>query len=257
MEDFLQETKNQKQSAPRGLRYVFVLVLAIALLWQIVSFIQMQVSQYHESLTKDFKVIMAVTEPTGNEVLNALGESLNTKEDIVSVKLFSPQDGLAALQARNPRLTQSMLALGREQMPAYFEVHLSQQAIGNVRSYTQNLAVEYPQLSIKYSAELADMVFYSGLAERILTVLAVAVLVLFLIFMFLIEAYPVSARHYPQAVWIALLAGLLSVGIFVAIVYPLGMLSEPLKQFTTWSRQLALLVFCGLLGWTLGKWQRF
>ena len=81
---------------------------------------------------------------------------------------------------------------------------------------------------------------------------------LFLIFMFLVEAYPAKQnRHHLAAVWAALAAGGISVGLFVAVVYPTGVLMETLSQFTTVSRQLILLVFCGLLGWTLGKWQKF
>jgi len=258
MDDFLQDTPNKQPTIRKGLRYVFVLVFAIALLWQVVSFLQMQLNQYHQALVKDFRVILTVVEPLDNEVLNALGESLNMKEDISSVKLFSPADGLAVLQARNPRLAQAMVALGREQMPAYFELRLQHRALSNIRLFTKNLSAEYSQLSVKYSAEQADMIFYSGLCLRVVNITAVSVLVLFLIFMFLVEAYPAKqGDHCSSAVWVALLAGGISVGIFVAVVYPTGVLMETLSQFTTVSRQLILLVFCGLLGWTLGKWQKF
>ena len=78
MDDFLQETQKQSQTVRKGLRYVFVLVFAIALLWQVVSFIQLQLNQYHQALVKDFKVILTVAEPLDNEVLNALGQARRT-----------------------------------------------------------------------------------------------------------------------------------------------------------------------------------
>lgn len=261
MEDFLNEgsSRKRKTSAQRsGYRRVFVLVFAVAVLWQMVSFLQQQISQYHGRLVQDFKVVLPVVAPQDNEALTALGESLSTKTDIVSVKLFSPQDGLAVLQAKNPRLTQALVTLGREQMPAYFELRLNDKAINNVQSFVQNIAAEYPQLSVKYSAELASMIYYSGLCVRMINMAAVFALVLFVIFMFMVEAYPTSGKStILPTVGVGLVAGLLSFGLLTVVLYPVGELVEPLKQFTTAGRQGAIMGFCGLWAWTLGKWKKF
>lgn len=261
MEDFLQDKpKKAKGSAVvfRAYRRLFTLVFAVAVLWQGVSFLQMQLSSYHRALAADFKVLLAVTLPADNAALAALGESLSAKEDVKSVKLFSPQDALEALKTKNPRLTQALVALGREQMPAYFELKLADRAINNIRPFTQNLAAEYPQLSVKYSAEQADLAFYTGLCLRTVNLAAVFALVLFFAFMFMVEAYPVRGKaHVAGGVVSALLAGALSFAFFALLTYPTGLLVEALRHFTSVERQLALLVFCGLFGWTLGKWQKF
>lgn len=261
MNEFLQEDSTQSKKSStlsRGYGRVFVLVFAIAMLWQMISFIQMQLLQYHQALVKDVRIVMPVVGNLNNEALTALGESLNSKTDIRSVKLYSPQDGLAALQAKNPRLTQALVALGREQMPAYFEVHLTDRAINNIRSFAQNLAAEYPQLTVKYSAEQADMAFLSGLCLRTVNAAAILVLALFVCFMFMVEAYPVHGKsHTGGAVWAALLAAVLSFVILAAAVYPTGLLLKALETFTSIGRQVGLLIFCGLFGWTLGKWQKF
>ena len=188
MEDFLQEKPQpQKRAlASQSHRRLFVLVLAIALLWQVMSFMQLQLQQYHQQLVQDFKVLLTVSVSADNEALTTWGESLSAKEDITTVRLFSPQDGLAALQAKNPRLTAALVALVREQMPAYFELQLTPAAINNIRPFVQNIAAEYPQLSVKYSPEQADMIFYSGVCLRTLQLAAVFSLVLFVIFMFLV-----------------------------------------------------------------------
>jgi hypothetical protein len=258
MEEFLEEKPKQQANTIRGYRRLFLLVFSLALLWQVVGFIQVQLTQYHGALVNDFKMLLVVVDVPDNEALNTLGESLNSKDDITSVKLYSPQDALTALQAKNPRLTQALVALGREQMPAYFEIHLQSRAINNVESFVQNLAAEYPQLSVKYSPEMAEMIFYSGLCLRIVNVAALLALVLWVAFMFMIEAYPSrGANHNAGAVWVALLAGGLSFAILAVIVYPTGLLMPALENFTTIYLQMGLLVGCGLLGWTLSKWQKF
>ncbi len=261
MEDFLQEKPKKKKTNPvvfRGYRRLFVLVFAVAMLWQSVSFVQLQLSRYHKALTQDFKVVLALTRPQSHEELAALGESLSAKKDILAVKLYSPQDGLAALKSRNARLAEALVALGREQMPAYFEVKLADRAINNIRPFTQNLAAEYPQLSVKYSAQEADLAFYSGLCLRALHLACVLALVLFFAFMFMVEAYPSRGKaHLGGGVASALAAGVLSGAVWFGLVYPAGVLVQPLAAFTSPERQLGIWVFCGLLGWTLSKWQKF
>lgn len=261
MEDFLQEKPKRKKTSAvvfRGYRRLFVLVFAVAILWQAVSLLQKQLTQYHTQLVHSFKVILTVIQPQKNDVLTALGESLNGKEDILNVKLFSPQDAVAALKQKNPRLAESMVLLGHEQMPAYFELTLSNRAINNVRSFAQNLSAEYPQLSVKYSQAQADMAFYSGLCLRILNIACALALVLFFVFMFMVEAYPLRGKtHVTGAVISAVGAGVLSLAVFVLLAYPTGLLMPALEHFTSVERQMALCVFCGLFGWTLGKWQKF
>lgn len=261
MDDFLQEKpKKSKASAVvfRGYRRLFTLVFAVAVLWQAVSFLQMQLDNYHRALSDGFKLVLAVDGPQDNAALAALGESLSAKEDVLAVKLYSPQDGLEALKAKNARLTRALVALGREQMPAYFELKLSDRAINNIRPFAQNLAAEYPQLSLNYSPEQADMAFYSGLCLRTVNLAAAFALALFFAFMFMVEAYPVRGKaHVAGGVVSAVLAGVLSFGFFALLTYPTGFLVEAIRHFTTVERQLSLLVFCALFGWTLGKWQKF
>lgn len=261
MDDFLQEKPKKSKTSSvvfRGYRRLFVLVFAVAVLWQSVSFLQLQLSKYHHALADDFKLVLAVTQETDNASLAALGDSLSSKEDVLAVKLFSPQDALAALKIKNERLTQAVVALGYEQMPAYFELKLSNRAINNIRPFAQNLQSEYPQLSLKYSPRQAELAFYSGLCLRTLNLALVFGLVLFFAFMFMVEAYPVRGKaHVGAGVLSALLAGVLSLLFFMLLAYPTGFLMSALQHFTSVERQLGILVFCGLFGWTLSKWQKF
>ena len=261
MEDFL-ENKPKKKVITKvlfhGYRRLFVLVFAVALLWQGVSLLQDKLHGYHQALTQDFKVLLAVTANADNDALRVMGESLSAKEDIVSVKLFSPADGLVALQARNARLANALVTLGREPMPAYFEIKLTDRAINNMTSFAQNLAAEYPQLSVKYSAAQAQMAFVSGMLLRTVNMILVLALVLFMAFMFLVEAYPVRGKvHAKGGVISALLAWALSLGLLVLVLYPSGLLAEGLTPFTSVERQAGIAVFCALWGWTLSKWQKF
>lgn len=260
MKNFLEETATHKteRTAPANYWRSFFFILAVALLWQMISLVQLQISNYHQTLANDFKVILSVSGPLDNETLTGIGEQINAMEEVQEVKLFSPQDGLKVLQGKNPRLIQALLALGREPMPAYFELRLNKSAIASVQALTQQLATQYPQLSVKYSQEQANWVLYSGLGVRTLNIAAALALVFFLIFMFMVEAYPVTdCEHSLKSVWVGLLAGMLALGCLALLVYPTGLLSEDLRYFSTWERQVCLLVFCSLLGWTLGKWQKF
>ncbi|MBO7238302.1 MAG: hypothetical protein J6U96_03300 [Elusimicrobiaceae bacterium] len=260
MENFLEENFDGPKKTPsgRGYRRVFFFVLAIALLWQVVSFVQLQISMYHHSLAKDFKVLLPVTEPLENDALNAMGAAISSLPQVRSVKLFSPQDGLKVLQAKNPQLAEALVVLGREPVPTYFELRLTNGAISAIEAFTQQLVTQYPQLSVKYSQQQADMVLHSGLCLRTLNIAAALILVLFLIFMFMVEAYPTQEKKYNAGnMFAGLLAGLVACGLVVLLVYPTGLLAVSLQHFTTWERQICLLVFCGLLGWTLGKWKKF
>jgi hypothetical protein len=77
--------------------------------------------------------------------------------------------------------------------------------------------------------------------------------------MFLVEAYPSSQRqsHYIGAAVAGIVAAIASSLFFGGLLYPLGILSESVGAFTSIFRQLLILSFCGLLGWTLSKWQKF
>ena len=262
MEDFLQ-TKNpsnvQKQTRrPVGYVRLFFLITAVLLLGQVLSFLQLQISRYHQELTNDFKVVLTVISPLKEAGLRTLEEKLRAEHGVQQVRLFSSQDGLKMLQRKNPRLTQAVVALGREVMPVYFELRLQPGAINNIRPFMQHLSAQYPQLSAKYVPQQADMILYGGLCLRILYISAALALALLLVFMFLVEAHPIYVSFNAAASAAAGIgAALLALGLFAAAVYPTGLLTDSLHEFTTWGRQALGLCLGGLLGWTLGKWQRF
>ena len=257
MEDFLQE-KPKKKTHSVSFHRLFVFIFALALLGQVISFIHLQLSHYHQRLTQDFKVILTVSAPADNTLLSTWGESLSAKTDITEVRLFSPQDGLAALQTKNPRFAASLVTLGRDTMPAYFELKLTDAGISNVQSFVQNIAAEYPSLSVNYSAAQADMIFYTGLCLRVIQFAIILSLVCFVLFMFLVEAYPMRGKsHAPAALGYGALAGVLSLVGMCLLVYPTGFLMPALQHFTSVERQISIVVFCTLLGWSLGKWQKF
>lgn len=262
MEDLLQEKRPTSQSKklvpPRNYRRLFVLVLVIALLGQLVSFIQLQVSNYHHTLAQQFKIMLTATEPLDSPVLAEIENKLGALPQVQRVKLFSVQEGLQVLKKRNPRLVQALVALGREPMPVYFEVYVTDATLHHIRPFAQQLAVQYPELSLHYSPEQADMAFYSGLCLRSINILAALVWVLLLVFMFMVEAYALRVQ-LPRtgAVVTGVLASVVAFGLVVAVIYPTGLLSDALRHFTSWERQAGQLVLGGLLGWTLGKWQKF
>lgn len=258
MEDFLEDKPKKQKRAFRLHRRLFLLVFALAVLLQSLSFVQVQLGNYYHRLENDFKVILVVDGNFNNDVLTQMGESLSAKEDITDVKLFAPDDALAALERKNPQLTDAMLLMGKNKMPAYYELRLNFKAVNNIQLFIRNLASEYKELSPKYNLPHAQMIFYTGLCYKLLNMAAVFSLLLFLAFMFLVEAYPAAhVKHLRSGVVSGVLAGLCALAFFAVLIYPTGFLVSAFEHFTSWERQTLLLVFCGLLGWTLTKWQKF
>lgn len=257
------EGKKQKKSAPKQVfrlhRRLFLLVFAVAVLLQSVVFVDMRLGSYYREMDDNFKVLLTVNGGTDNQKLEEIGESLNQKRDITSVRLFSPQDALETVKRQNPQLTDALLLMGKNKMPAYFELKLNSRAINNIRPFIDNLAAEYPSLAPHYNFEHARLLFFTGLCAKLLHIAVIFALLIFLAFMFLVEAYPSNEvrAHYLGGAVSGVLAGLASCAFFAVLVFPTGFLVQAAGQFTTLGRQLLMLAFCGLFGWTLSKWQKF
>ena len=259
--DELFEPELKKGSTPKQIghlyRKLFLLVMAIALLGQCILLVDKGLQNYYQKLADSFKIILTVDGPVEADQLERWGQSLNEKEDVVSVRLFSPDDALVVVRHKNPQLVDSLLLMGKNQMPAYFEIRVTPRMLGNIRPFVDNLATQYEELTPHYNQQHARLAYYTGLYSKLLRVLMVLSLLGFLAFMFLVEASACSQGHALGGVIAGLLASLLCVGIVLGVLYPTGMLEGDWQQFTSWHRQVLLLVFCGLLGWTLSKWQKF
>ena len=238
-------------------RKLFLLVFAVALLVQGWLIIEKGLNDYYRQLADSFKVILTVDGPAEPAQLEEWGQTLNQKEDITTVRLLSPEDALAVVRHKNPQLVESLLQLGKNKMPAYFELTFKDKAIANIESLVDNLDGEYEQLTPHYDLSHAQLMFRVGLYAKLLRVLGALAVLGFLTFMFLIEAAPYEQQQAFSGLLSGLLAGVLSAVLVVVVVYPAGLLADMLTHFTTWPRQGLLVVFCGLLGWTLSKWQRF
>ena len=101
------------------------------------------------------------------------------------------------------------------------------------------------------------MLFYVGFAAKAVRILGALALLCLLAFMFLVEAFPYEQGHALGGVISGVLAGALSAVALGILICPLGPLADVLAYFTTWHRQVLLVVCCGLLGWTFSKWQKF
>lgn len=238
-------------------RKLFLLVFAVALLAQGWLLMEKGLSNYYRQLADSFKVILTVDGPAEAAQLEEWDQTLHQKEDITSVRLLSSDEALAVVRHKNPQLVESLLQLGKNKMPAYFELTFADKAIANIEPLVDNLDSEYEVLTPHYDISHAALLFRVELYTKVLRMLGALALLGFLTFMFLVEAAPYTQQRAFSGLLAGLLAGVLS-GVFVAVVvYPVGLLTDMLPYFTTWPRQGMLVVFCGLLGWTLSKWQRF
>ena len=259
--DELFEPELKKESAPKHIghlyRKLFLLVMSIALLGQGILLVDTGLRNYYQKLASSFKIILTVDGQADSTQLENWEQSLKQKEDITEVRLFSPEDALEVVRHKNPQLVDSLLLMGKNQMPAYFEIEVTSRTLGNIRPFVDNLAAQYEELTPHYNAQHAHLASYTGLYSKLLRALVVLSLLGFLAFMFLVEAAAHQHGHAWGGVAAGLLAALLSAGRVIAVLYPAGVLGDTVQQFTTWHRQVLVLVFCGLLGWTLSKWQKF
>lgn len=238
-------------------RKLFLLVFAIVLLVQGLLGVEKGISDYYCWLASSFKIILTVEEPASQEQLTAWQTELARQEAVDQVRLFTPQEALAVVRHQNPQLADSLLALGKNQMPAYFELRLKEQAFCNVRALTDNLSARYEHFSVQVSQAQATLLFYTGLAAKLLRGLSILALISFLAFMFLVEAAPYPQENAWSGLLAGALAGVLSAVLLAVVLYPLGLLTDFWVYATSWHRQVAVLVFSGLLGWTFSKWQKF
>ncbi len=261
MDELFEETKPKQRTRSKQVghlyRKLFLLVFSIALITQALLFVDKGLEDYYNTLKESFKVILTVDAPAESTVLEQWGETLNQKQDITSVRLLSPEDALAVVQRKNPQLVDSLLLMGKNQMPAYFEITLSIPAINNIRPFVDNLNAEYEDLTPHYNEQHAQMLFYVGFASKLVRILGALALLGFIAFMFLVEAFPYEQGHALGGLLSGIFAGILSAGVLAALIYPVGHLADVFVYFTTWHRQVLLLAFSGLMGWTFSKWQKF
>ena len=262
MSDIFEDEKPSTRFSKQVLRLyrkLFLLVFGIALLWQSFIFVDMHLNAYYESLKNSFKVILTVPATVEAEQLTQLEENLKKQTDIQAVRLYSPQEALETVKRQNTQLVDSLLLMGKNKMPAYFEITLTPQAINNVRPFVDNLVAQYQELIPHYNVSHAQFVFYTGICAKMLRVVLVLTLLVFLTFMFLVEATPQRGEggHSFGGALSGMLAAALACGLFAVLVYPTGFLAQAVAQFTSLGRELLLVAFCGILGWTLSKWQKF
>lgn len=240
-------------------RRIFLLVFAIAIMLEGLLFVDSYLQHYYADLKDSFKIIFTVEKTLSNDDLSKIGESLNQKKDISSVKLFSPADGLEVVRAQNPQLAENMLLMGKNHMPAYFEVHVIPSLYASIEPFVDNVLAEQKLLSAHYSVEHASLASYVGLSAKLLRLVLVFSAIILLLFMFFVEAYPVAEeRSYALGGVVSGILACVCAGLFyVILLYPSGVLSGTITLFTTWGRQVLIVVLGGLLGWTLSKWQRF
>jgi len=263
MKDIFAEEKPaaaKKTKAGFRLHYkLFLLVFGVALLWQSLIFMDMRLTDYARTLQDSFKIILKINGPVDSATLTQIGESLNQKKDIASVKLYSPQEAMETVQKQNPQLVQAVLLMGKNKMPAYFEVKLTPQGMNNAEPLADSLAAEYAVLTPYYNRTHASFAFYAALCSKILRITLVVALLVFLLFMFLVEAAQAerSFAYTLGGVVSGMLAGVLAAGVMALFIFPTGLLVPAVAAFTTWGRQILLVTFCALMGWTLAKWQKF
>ena len=143
-ENFLEEKpKNAKppKQVFRLHRRLFLLVFAVAVLFQSVLFLQTCLNRYYRALDRDFKIILTVSKKMDNAALANLGDSLNQKTDITEVKLFSPQDALETVRKQNPQLADSLLLMGKNKMPDMSELNrlMSQSSAPDMKALQEML----------------------------------------------------------------------------------------------------------------------
>ena len=187
-EDFFSDAQTRQAASCKHVfrlhRRLFLLVFAVAVLWQSLLLIDMRLEQYYRELNDSFKVILTLPDNTAPEKLSHLQEFLKNQAEVATVKFVSPSEALNEVRRQNPQLVESLLFMGQNQMPAYFELRLTPTALRNVASLAANLTAEYKGLTPHYNADHARLLFVTGLTVKLLRVSMLLAGLLFLVFMF-------------------------------------------------------------------------
>ncbi len=238
-------------------RKLFLLVFAIGLLAQGWLLGHTGLRNYYQGLLGDFKVILTVESPAQQDQLASWKTLLSQQQEVLSVQLFSPEDALQRIRQKNPQLVESLLQIGKNQMPAYFELTLSPAGISNIRPLADQLRTMLPALALHYHPVQARLISYVGALLVSMRVIGGLIVLALLAFMFLVEAAPYPSSHPFSGAISGILAALLAALCVGGVLYPWGLFYEAVHQFTALAEQLLWVVCSGLLGWTLAKWQRF
>ena len=260
MDDFFEATEKQTHTPVQVAhlhRKLFLLVFAITLLIQGWLLADKGLAEYHAALQDSFKVVLTLDGSADNAQLETWGQELNNQPSITQVRLFSPEDAMAVVRHKNPQLADSLLQLGKNKMPAYFEIKLTEETLPNLTPFLDNLTAQYPALTPYYHAGQARLLFYTGLVSKLVRTVGALILLAFIAFMLFVEAAPYKSKYTFSGAFSGLLAAAASSVCVAAAVYPVGVLADILPMITSWGRQGLLLTFGALLGWTLAKWQRF
>ena len=253
--DFLAEKK--KKSPLRIYRKLFLLVFAVVMLWQGVLLVDNYAARYYAELKDSFKVLLSFTDNPKEEELNKIGQQLRSHNGIETVNVFDSEQALAVVRRQNPQLADTLILLGAHKMPAYIELKLTAKNITAIQSFTDSLAVQYPQIKVHYNKDHARLTANVGLFCKIMRLVQIIALLALVLFMFLVEAFPVKANHAGAGVFSGLLAGVGACAVVAGILYPTGYLPDIWANLISVKQQILVLIFSGLLGWTFVKWQRF
>jgi hypothetical protein len=253
--DFLNEKK--KKHTFRLYRKLFLLVFALAMLWQGILLMDNYAKNYYAQLKKSFKVLLTLSDNIKAEELNKLGEKIRLEDGIEKVSVFDVEQAMAEVHRQNPQLADTLVLLGSHKMPAYIEAEPSDKAIVNIESLTDSLAVHYPQINVRYNKEHARLTANASLFCKILNLVQWISLLALILFMFLVESHACKAAHAGAGVFSGLLAGFCAGAVTAGLLYPTGYLPDIWAHLICVKEQVLLVVFSGLLGWTFSKWQRF
>ena len=253
--DFLSEKKAGFRF--RIYRKIFLLIFAAAVLVQGVLLADNYAGRYYDTLKNSFKVLLPLQEELSESALKDLAAQLRRQEGIAAVEEFSSRDALGMVRRQNPQLADTLLLLGTHKMPAYLEVRLSDSALANITTFTESLAVQYPQVQVRFNQEHARLTANTSMFRNVFTLLQAVALFALLLFMFLVEASPVRAGNAWAGVCSGLLAGVGACALMALLLYPTGLLPDIWRTLVSYKQQVVVLVFSGLLGWTFSKWQRF
>jgi hypothetical protein len=243
----------------KGYRVAFLLAFSVALLAEMLLFMNAQMREVAAILKEDFRVIV-VRDERARETPEAVEALLRAVPGTDRVFFVSRKERLARLKAEEPDLVASVLTPGTNPMPDTWEVLVKEETLGDMGAWAA-LAWRVPGVAdVKYKPLEAYAVmhalFYGHLTRL---ALAISFLALMIMAAAVLSRRPASslASSLPQARgW--LLAGAAGAGAAVlaayAAVYPVKYLSP----VWIWPNPLwqAGVAACGaVLGWVLCEWK--
>lgn len=243
-----------------GQRRVFFLILGLALLMQAALFLHNRMYLALDLISSDFKIAVTLNNASSAEA-EIFRKTLLNIEGVRDVKIIDPQKTMDSFKKSNSSFAALVQAINPDFLPHFYDVKVSTEVMLNPKIWVYNNIGSMEQdASAYYKEDHARMAVYVNSLIRFGNILMVSAVFAFFAFGFFVEAYYTRISTLRERLG-GVIAGAFACGLVFILTYIL--VSPVNKIYPAFSynmfcwQELAVLIICIILGWSMAKWKKF